>query len=395
MSILDELLVPKADAGSSYRMATVLSIDPIRILLDGDAVPIDFTPRTLVELLPYDRVIVLFNNRQVTILGVLGGVPRVPVATVQIWAGGKVLRWNLTGTHPSTLMGDTQYTNNFSWEDEVWSKYYSPAGGGTARAPLLESYLEDGEEYIIRAKLGNPGASDLTVQIDWCDTTPFETVIPAGEIRIVHTPPMSRATYDATYSFVDFKLVNTGTLLLTEFLVDRADRYDTDDPFFNGDTPDTVNTTYRWINTPWASPSVTHVRAPFGWLACDGAEYSKISYSALYEELGDYYGSTETTFNVPDLRGRVPYGRSFIDSTFSTLGGVGGSKTHTLTIAEMPAHTHDAPTFNGNTGSLEVPTSAGGGGYDYIGGAPTSTKGGGAAHNNMPPFMVMNYIIKY
>lgn len=93
--------------------------------------------------------------------------------------------------------------------------------------------------------------------------------------------------------------------------------------------------------------------APTGYLMCDGAAVSRITYADLFEAIGTTYGAGdgETTFNVPDLRGRVPLG----SSTDYALGSTGGEASHTLQESEMPSHSHTMnhghgftqPTVNG------------------------------------------------
>ena len=80
--------------------------------------------------------------------------------------------------------------------------------------------------------------------------------------------------------------------------------------------------------------------APSGWLICNGAAVSRETYGALFGAIGTTYGvgNGSTTFNLPDLRGRVPVGKN--TGTFSALGGTGGQETHALTTAEIPTHTH-------------------------------------------------------
>jgi microcystin-dependent protein len=98
---------------------------------------------------------------------------------------------------------------------------------------------------------------------------------------------------------------------------------------------------------------------PPGCLFCDGQAVSRTTYAALFAVIGTIYGvgNGSTTFNVPDLRGRVTAGRDDMggspagrltegNSGFDgeTLGAAGGVEEHTLTIAQMPAHAHDGTT---------------------------------------------------
>lgn len=81
--------------------------------------------------------------------------------------------------------------------------------------------------------------------------------------------------------------------------------------------------------------------APQGYLLCDGSAVSRATYSALYTAIGDTYGAGDgsTTFNLPDLSGRVVIGVSGSHA----LGSTGGSETVTLTVDQLPAHTHVIP----------------------------------------------------
>lgn len=82
--------------------------------------------------------------------------------------------------------------------------------------------------------------------------------------------------------------------------------------------------------------------APDGWLLCNGQAVSRTDYADLFAVIGVAYGSgdTSTTFNLPDLGGRVPVG---VNDTY-LVGGHGGSETHYITTDEMPAHNHTAST---------------------------------------------------
>lgn len=136
--------------------------------------------------------------------------------------------------------------------------------------------------------------------------------------------------------------------------------------------------------------------APGGWLLCDGAAVSRSDFASLFAAIGTTYGAGDgyTTFNVPDLRGRVPVGLS-ADAEFDTLGKAGGAKTHTLTIAEMPSHTHPqyvSANAGGSAVRNDYDSDTNGGVYPQ--GISTGATGGGGAHNNLQPYRVVTFIIK-
>ena len=152
--------------------------------------------------------------------------------------------------------------------------------------------------------------------------------------------------------------------------------------------------------------------APDGWLLCDGSNYSTVDYNDLYAVIGTSFGSSGGNFLVPDLRTRVPVGLSSSDTQFQEIGDVGGEAEHTLSVGEMPSHQHDvARRDNENTGMGWASVSAGGnngmvsswsygGDNNYYHPSDSDAyhakpTGADSSHNNMPPFVVMNYIIKY
>lgn len=158
---------------------------------------------------------------------------------------------------------------------------------------------------------------------------------------------------------------------------------------------------------------------PANHLACDGGSYSKTDYETLYAVLGTRYGGNASLFMVPDLRGRTVVG----SGNRWGPGETGGEETHILTKNEMPNHNH-----GGNSGATQpfiTYPGTGGGAFgrlygDYAGGggfnlaylAPTggatagsnaayadshthtiTSEGGSVAHNNMPPYIVIPFII--
>lgn len=217
--------------------------------------------------------------------------------------------------------------------------------------------------------------------------------------------------------------------------------------------------------------------APAGWLLCNGQAVSRTTYADLFAlvDLTYGFGDGSTTFNVPNLVGNVVVGRDASQAEFDYLGEPGGSKTHTLTTAQMPSHGHvqdshnhtqnshghvqDSHNHTQNShshtqdshlhtqvahahGQIGKNVFAAGGNYgaDTVGGFPLGTNtnsatptingsvatnqattptnvaatatnqattptniaatatnqntGGGGAHNNLQPYLVLNYIIK-
>jgi microcystin-dependent protein len=171
--------------------------------------------------------------------------------------------------------------------------------------------------------------------------------------------------------------------------------------------------------------------APAGFLLCDGSAVSRTTYAALFAVISTTYGAGDgaTTFNLPNLKGRIPVGRDVTQTEFDVLGETGGAKTHTLTTNEIPAHAHQVDPPSSTTSTSGAHTH----GYrDYfayntysdnandrlVGSTLTyrdtttdsdgdhahtldivafnsGAAGAGGAHNNLQPYIVLNYIIKY
>lgn len=138
--------------------------------------------------------------------------------------------------------------------------------------------------------------------------------------------------------------------------------------------------------------------APTGWLMCDGSAVSRTTYSELFNVIGTTYGGGDgsTTFNLPDLTGRFPLGSGTgdaSDATAHTLGSKNGTETVTLNTNQIPSHAHTIKWENYSRVVGQVNTMghiAQGSGTNA---GNSENTGGGQAHNNMPPYNTVNYII--
>lgn len=152
---------------------------------------------------------------------------------------------------------------------------------------------------------------------------------------------------------------------------------------------------------PWArmdGPPVGSVQMfasgniPAGWLLCNGAAVSRTTYAALWATIGTTFGAGNgsTTFNVPNLGGRFPLGAS----ASYPIATTGGAATVALTTAHLPSHTHAIKRT-----LRYVPTSGTVTAYEFSpdggdGTALSEATGGGTAHQNLPPYLALNFIIK-
>jgi microcystin-dependent protein len=151
------------------------------------------------------------------------------------------------------------------------------------------------------------------------------------------------------------------------------------------------------------------INEPAGWLDCNGRTLLVSEYAYLFSAIGygysiGVYSGSDLSFNIPDMRGRVGvgYGDGPNTDTYLTprnLGTKGGAETHTLVVSEMPAHDHGGSTGSanaaliGSTGTSIVNDHqvADNGWHSHS----IAIDGSGNAHNNMQPFLVIRYLIKY
>lgn len=141
--------------------------------------------------------------------------------------------------------------------------------------------------------------------------------------------------------------------------------------------------------------------APRGWAFCNGQLLAISQNTALFSILGTTYGGNgQTTFALPDLRGRVPVssGQGPGLSSYS-LGQQAGEENVTLNAQQLPSHTHSQPATNGqettNRPNGALPARGGVYSNESDGSAfhPTTAAGGGQPHDNLPPYLTLNYII--
>lgn len=156
---------------------------------------------------------------------------------------------------------------------------------------------------------------------------------------------------------------------------------------------------------------------PKGWAACNGTLLPIAQNAALFSLLGTQYGGDGVrTFALPDLRGRTPLHRDYVNSI---VGTVGGAETVKLVSSQLPVHSHlfnasSSPATSTNVGatlnhvlaasnlySSTDPTISGPGTALYavpgplaaLSGEACGSTGGGQPHENMQPSLVLNYII--
>jgi microcystin-dependent protein len=155
-----------------------------------------------------------------------------------------------------------------------------------------------------------------------------------------------------------------------------------------------------------AEPFIGEIRvtsfnfAPRGWALCNGQLLPINQNQALFSLLGTYYGGNGiSTFALPNLQGRTPLhtGSGFVQ------GQTGGEEAHLLTSAEVPSHTHTQGSISqatGNNPASSVPAAKPRRGINVYntGAIPVQlagqgTAGGNQSHNNMQPYLTLNFVI--
>lgn len=160
-----------------------------------------------------------------------------------------------------------------------------------------------------------------------------------------------------------------------------------------------------------AQPYVGEIRmfagnfAPSGWMMCEGQLLSIAEYETLFFLIGSTYGgNAETTFALPDLRGRVPVHMGDYFGTNYQLAEITGSEEVTLTINQIPSHTHSlitsgaianasSPAKNILAVSTQISSLTESSADLNMSNSAINANGGSQPHDNMQPYLCINFII--
>jgi microcystin-dependent protein len=310
----------------------------------------------------------------------------------------------------------SQYLNISLWEDGVEKTRYWASSGLSQQQSALPQYRL------------TPSAGSHTYSVRAFTTSGTGTVA-AGTGSTTGTAPAFLRVSKIVQA-TQWPALTSGVIVCTSVTRPAAPTVGT----FIFET-DTLNL-YVWDGAAWSPVSTQPTgtitsyagsTSPSGWLLCDGAAVSRTTYASLFAALSTTYGAGDgtTTFNLPDLRGRMPIGagnEGVAGNNTDRVRGVKGGDTrltehtHTGTVGTTDTnHTHS--TGNGQGFATHVPGSAvtqSGGGSPTVNGVVTTTGAmnsnashshtfTGGAHNrtqgntsgdNMTPFLVTNYIIK-
>lgn len=235
---------------------------------------------------------------------------------------------------------------------------------------------------------GGPTTSGMYLKQEDVPVCANNTDYPKAYTRRSLAPGISAENYN----WGDFTDIKTIKELMSENRALRAE--------LAGVQPSPLGMVEMWAGT----------EVPEGYMLCNGQELRKSAYPELYKAIGDRFsfgtdanGAKLTTqegfFRVPDLRGRFVVGVHDTDTDYEHTGMTGGLKHVTLTGAEMPKHTHGYGRWGVGSGEWRA---HGANSYPDAtvnfstvwGGHTTTPSGGGAAHENRPPYYVLAYIMR-
>ena len=273
---------------------------------------------------------------------------------------------NTSGTQSGTHTLKRTTATAVAYNDSQFVNYFADTGATNAYvitpSPAISAYAT-GQRFSFKAANANTSSSTLNVNGLGAQsiTKDVATSLTANDISVGQ---IVQVEYDGT----QFQMISRGSTL------------------------------------PGIIQMYAGASAPTGWLLCDGSAISRTTYATLFGVISTTYGAGDasTTFNVPDMRGRIPAGvgtgtgggasGTGLPTGGSALTAVArgtwkGEELHTMTTNELVAHTHTMYQSSG-AGGLQVAT-AGGGAY-----ATTGSTGSTTPFNVIQPTMGVNFIIK-
>lgn len=305
---------------------------------------------------------------------------------------------------------------------------------------------EQGNSGII-AQAGEPTSTDVL----WLDTDEDGVGIPlggtagqvlskidSGDFNTQWSTPLSQSDIDTaledyyTSAQVDTSLQNYYTTSQTDSAISTAvsNVVDTAPAMLDtlnelsaalNDDPNFATTVANALAALVPAGTITQTAratAPTGYLLCDGSAISRTTYSALFDAIGTAYGSGDgsTTFNIPNLKGKVPVGYDPLQTEFDALGETGGAKTNTLNANNLPPHSHPISDPGHSHTQRRYDENGTGPGFNrsmlfgnwqnrpFFDAESTATSGTGITVNNnsttntpvnnLQPYVVLNYMIK-
>lgn len=355
-------------------------------------------------------------------------------------------------TWSKTALSNTVADSSINWQEgqspgsvngsarammAAMAKYRDDTAGMVATAGTEPTYtlttnqaftsLSDGLTVYFRCHDGNTGSSGATLNVDSRGAKPLRQYT---TVHLIEGRLIAGSIYGATYR------LSTDEWLLHGAYGNPLDALSVADGNFyvgNGtaivaESGATARASMGLQNVlPFIATMVGAVvdyagaTAPNGWLLCYGQAISRTTYADLFTAIGTTYGAgdTTTTFNLPDIRGRVVAGQDDMGGTSAnrltdqsggldgdTLGDTGGAETHTLTTAETEEHDHFVIANSGSTGVIAADnyvgvsrTAGGDANYTIVSRDAaanvglTSPVGSGNAHNNVQPTIILNKII--
>lgn len=217
---------------------------------------------------------------------------------------------------------------------------------------------------------------------------PFEGGTKKAKITIqetVDTDHFNGIDYTESYIHRSAKFASNGEYNWSDFVrVLTNKELEEKINLITGDVPGTVKM--------WAGQVA---KIPADYMLCDGSVLLNTDYPELYENLGGLHGTEGTTgFKLPDMRDRFVVGYNNQNSDYDIIGHKGGYKEITLTVDQMPSHTHQFPGVRTDSNNWRGTGEPVGSWTVYGDTKSTQSTGGNKAHENRPPYFVIAYIIK-